>query len=188
MDEEQSQHNCGEYCDLSFESIRGDHSTSSGTTGSGRDSEDMTFNKYFEERNWNSKRKYLRALISGDYTSQEMEEMKQKTQEWYHMHQAPWEGKDSCDEGSFDACHQPLKVQFRDNGNSMSSTWRPRQSNGKCKEEYMCRRIGSGSSRIAKLLVEGSLYEGSSVTSLSDNAITFFPDDDFVEEKKESEK
>ena len=81
-----------------------------------------------------------------------------------------------------------LEEKFRCNVQSMSNTWRPSQSNSECKEEYVCRRIGRGNSRIAKLLVEGSLYEGSSITSLSDNEITFFPEDEIVEEKKESEK
>jgi len=87
-----------------------------------------------------------------------------------------------------EAVIQPsLEEEFRCNVQSVSNKWRPSQSNGERKEEYVCRRIGRRNSRIEKLLVEGSLYEGSSITSLSDNEITFFPEEEIAEEKEESE-
>jgi len=54
-------------------------------------------------------------------------------------------------------------------------------------EVYVYGKKDRRNSRIEKMLVEGSLYEGSSITSNSGNETTFFPEEEIAEEKEESE-
>ena len=73
------------------------------------------FNAYFEERVFDARKQYIRALISSERTSRELEELKNKMMDGKNVHQEYWITKEKIDSESVESFSEPVRQAKRSN-------------------------------------------------------------------------